>query len=43
MLWLFEEKLKQRYSAFVNVVQGYLKHSVGAAEVRGRDLCSFAY
>ena len=32
VLWLFEEKLKQRYSAFVNVVQGYLKHS--ASELR---------
>ena len=32
VLWLFEEKLKQRYSAFVQVVQGYLKHS--ASELR---------
>ena len=32
MLWLFEEKLKQRYASFVNVVQGYLKHS--ASELR---------
>jgi ribosome biogenesis protein MAK21 len=32
VLWLFEEKLKQRYASFVNVVQGYLKHS--ASELR---------
>jgi len=32
ILWLFEEKLKQRYASFVNVVQGYLKHS--ASELR---------